>query len=109
MNFNDYQEFINKTAIYPHKGDNLAYPVLGLSGEAGEVADKVKKIIRDHNGKITKELKDEIIKELGDVLWYLAALASELNVSLENVAEMNIHKLQDRKKRGVLQGEGDNR
>jgi NTP pyrophosphatase (non-canonical NTP hydrolase) len=109
MDFKEYQDFINKTAIYPHKGDNLAYPVLGLTGEAGEVADKVKKIIRDHNGKITKERKHEIIKELGDVLWYLAALASELDVSFEEVAIKNIQKLQDRKKRGVLQGEGDNR
>jgi NTP pyrophosphatase (non-canonical NTP hydrolase) len=109
MNFDDFQKFIEETAIYPHKGDNLAYPALGLTGEAGEVADKVKKLIRDHDGKLTPELAQEMVKELGDVLWYLAALSLELKVNLSDVAAANVKKLRDRKKRGVLKGDGDNR
>ena len=109
MKFSEYQKLIKKTAIYPNQGSNLAYPALGLTGEAGEVADKVKKLIRDHNGSITPKLKHEMVKELGDVLWYLTALALELQVNLEDVAKSNIKKLSDRKSRGVLQGDGDNR
>lgn len=109
MDFNTYQKTIRKTAIYPHQGDNLAYPALGLTGEAGEVADKVKKLIRDAGGKLSDERREEMIKELGDVLWYLAALASELGVELDEVALKNIKKVIDRKARGVLTGDGDNR
>lgn len=109
MNFSTYQDEMKKTVIYPHQGENLAYPALGLTGEAGEVADKVKKIIRDNNGQLTKETRDDIILELGDVLWYLAALCLELNISLEEVAEINVKKLQSRKERGTLTGSGDHR
>lgn len=109
MDFNTYQKTIRKTAIYPHQGDNLAYPALGLTGEAGEVADKVKKFIRDAGGKLSADRKEEMIKELGDVLWYLAALASELGVTLDEVARKNIKKVIDRQARGVLTGDGDNR
>lgn len=109
MKFSEYQTFIKETLIYPHQGENLAYPALGLTGEAGEVADKIKKIIRDNNGVLDEVRRNDIVQELGDVLWYLAALSSELGVTLEDVAEQNIKKLRDRKQRGTLQGEGDHR
>lgn len=109
MNFDEYQKVVKKTSIYPAQGNNVAYATLGLAGEAGEVADKVKKLIRDDNGVLTPEKKKEMIKELGDVLWYLTACASELGVNLEEVAVLNTKKVEDRKERGVLSGEGDNR
>lgn len=106
MNFKEYQERANATAIYDSKF-SILYPTLGLTGEAGEVADKVKKIIRD--GKSVVNERVEIAKELGDVLWYLAAVARDIGVSLDDVAQMNIEKLESRKERGTLQGNGDNR
>jgi len=109
MNFKDYQQIVKKTSIYPDQGNNVAYATLGLAGEAGEVADKVKKLIRDSHGILTPDKRTEMIKELGDVLWYLTACASELGVDLEEVAAQNAHKVEDRKERGVLSGEGDNR
>ena len=109
MNFEEYQKVVKKTSIYPSQGNNVAYATLGLAGEAGEVADKVKKLIRDDNGILTPDKKKEMIKELGDVLWYLTACASELGVDLEEVAVQNTKKVEDRKSRGVLSGEGDNR
>lgn len=109
MNFKDYQQIVKKTSIYPDQGNNVAYATLGLAGEAGEVADKVKKLIRDSNGILTPDKRKEMIKELGDVLWYLTACASELGVDLEEVAQQNAEKVKDRKMRGVISGEGDNR
>lgn len=109
MNFDDYQKKVKETAIYPNQGSNVSYAVLGLTGEAGEVADKVKKLIRDDGGIMSETKRAEIIKELGDVLWYLTAIGNELNVSLEEIARKNTKKLADRKKRGVLSGDGDNR
>ncbi|MDD4625094.1 MAG: nucleoside triphosphate pyrophosphohydrolase family protein [Candidatus Paceibacterota bacterium] len=109
MEFNQYQEEARKTAIYPGQGSNYIYPVLGLVGEAGEVAEKVKKIIRDSNGDISEEKKADIEKELGDVLWYLANFAEELGIRLEDIAEKNIEKLKSRQERGKLHGSGDNR
>ena len=106
MNFKEYQERANATAIYDTKF-SILYPTLGLTGEAGEVADKVKKIIRD--GKSIVNERVEIAKELGDVLWYLAAVARDIGVTLEDVAQMNVEKLESRKERGTLQGNGDNR
>ena len=84
------------------------YPVLGLAGETGEVADKIKKVIR-RNGEFTPEVKTEIARELGDVLWYVAVLSQELGFDLETLAQMNLSKLADRNERGVVKGEGDNR
>ncbi len=109
MDFREYQKKARKTAIYPNKGKNLLYPVLGLGGEAGEVLEKVKKLIRDKNYKIDKKFKEDLKKELGDVLWYLAAICSELKISLDDVAKLNLEKLYSRKKRNVLHGSGDNR
>lgn len=108
-----YQKEAVKTATYPQKGYNVIYPVLGLAGEAGEVAEKVKKLWR--NCGYTKaqsysaQSKKEIMKELGDVLWYIAAICEEMQVNLSEVAEMNITKLKDRQKRNVIKSEGDNR
>ena len=109
MDFNEYQKQSRKTALYPNVGDNFVYPTLGLVGEAGEVADKLKKTIRDDDGVITDEKKKEVEKELGDVLWYIAQVASELDLSLEGVAQKNLDKLFSRKDRGVIGGSGDNR
>lgn len=109
MDFKEYQEKSKKTALYPNVGDNFIYPTLGLSGEAGEVAEKIKKVIRDKNGIIDEETKELIKKELGDVLWYVSQLATELSLSLDDVAEKNIKKLASRMERGKLHGDGDNR
>jgi len=109
MEFKEYQKKSRKTAIYPNKGNNFIYPVLGLVGESGEVAEKIKKVIRDHNGILTEKQKEEIKKELGDVLWYLAQIATELGLSLEEIAHSNLKKLESRKKRNKLHGSGDNR
>ena len=109
MKFADYQKKSRTTAMYPNRGKNFVYPVLGLAGEAGEVAEKVKKIIRDNNGVVTALAKEDIKKELGDVLWYVSQLASELKITLASVAEHNLEKLASRKKRGMIKGSGDNR
>jgi len=109
MTFEEYQKKSRETAIYPQVGKNFIYPTLGLLGESGEIAEKIKKVIRDDEGKVSEEKRKEIEKELGDVLWYLAQLATELNLSLEEIAKGNIEKLFSRKERGVLHGSGDNR
>lgn len=109
MKFDEYQKLARKTAIYPDIGKNVLYPTLGLANEAGEVAGKVKKVMRDKGGVMSKEAKKEISKELGDVLWYVAQLSTELNVSLDKIASENIKKLKSRKKRGMIGGSGDNR
>ena len=109
MELNSYQNAALQTAIYPDKGFNFAYPALGLVGEAGEVADKLKKIIRDNGGFLTDPVRDAVAKELGDVLWYLAVLAYEMDYDLNEIAQINIDKLNSRKERGVLAGSGDNR
>ena len=109
MKFDDYQKDAVATAIYPNQGDNLYYPALGLAGEAGEVCDKIKKIMRDCDGIPTGDQEIEILKELGDVLWYVANLCEELDCDMSHAAATNITKLQSRKMRGTLKGSGDNR
>jgi len=108
MEFNEYQLLARQTATY---NDNykIIYPCLGLCGESGEVAEKIKKIIRDKNNEMTDADREEIKKELGDVLWYIANLALDLNLNLEDIAVGNITKLLDRKSRNKLHGYGDNR
>lgn len=103
LDFDQYQDFAKSTAIYPSEY-KLVYPALGLNGEAGEVAEKIKKYIRD--GRLDAE---EVIKELGDVLWYLSAVATDLGISLSEVAEKNYKKLKDRQERNAVKGSGDNR
>jgi NTP pyrophosphatase (non-canonical NTP hydrolase) len=109
MTLEEYQKKSRETAVYPGAGNNFIYPTLGLAGEAGEVAEKIKKVLRDDNNLVSEEKKEELKKELGDVLWYLAQISTELGLSLEDVAAFNIEKLQSRKQRNVLGGSGDNR
>jgi len=109
MTFNEYQKKSRKTAKYPKAGKNFIYPALGLCGESGEVAEKIKKVIRDKGGIVNEATKQEIVKELGDVLWYVSQIASELDLSLEDVANENLKKLFSRLERGKLGGSGDNR
>ena len=109
LTFNEYQKKSRKTAIYPNTGKNFIYPALGLAGETGEVIEKIKRIIRDKNGIVDKEIKEGIEKELGDVLWYIAQLCTELGLSMEDIARKNLEKLTLREKRGTIRGEGDNR
>ena len=109
MNFTEYQELAKSTAIYPMMYKKV-YPALGLCGEAGEVAEKIKKVIRDGvDYGYEEEFKADLTKELGDVLWYVAALASDLDISLDDVAKKNVQKLASRKKRNKIGGSGDNR
>jgi NTP pyrophosphatase (non-canonical NTP hydrolase) len=115
LTFYEYSEAAMNTAIYPN---HLIYPLLGLVGEAGEVAEKVKKLMRDEvippdGGEpvhdLNLEQRIEIAKELGDVLWYLTAVANDLGFDLDEIANMNMKKLASRKRRGRLRGNGDNR
>ena len=109
MTFEEYQKLSRKAALYPNAGSNFVYPTLGLAGEAGEVAEKIKKVIRDKNSVVSEETKIEIAKELGDVLWYATQIAAELGLSLDSIADSNIKKLYSRLDRGTLGGDGDNR
>lgn len=111
MTFDEYQDHAATTAIYPKRGEisGLAYTALGLNGEAGEVAEKIKKALRDNDGVISNAKTYELAKELGDVLWYVAETATQLNLSLGQIAEINVEKLYSRKVRGKLQGSGDER
>jgi len=108
MDLSEYQRQSRRTAEYP-RGAWLAYPALGLAGEAGEVAEHAKKAIRDDAGKISDERKAAMSKELGDVLWYVAQLATELGLDLDEIAGQNLEKLLSRQARGVLSGSGDDR
>jgi NTP pyrophosphatase (non-canonical NTP hydrolase) len=109
MNFSDYQKLSRVTAQYPSIGHPVIYPVLGLVNEAGEVAGKIKKVFRDKGGEISAETRDALKAELGDVLWYLAQVCTELEIPLDEVAEANLAKLLDRQARGKIRGDGDNR
>ena len=109
MELNTYQAESKKTALYPNVGNNFIYPALGLCGEAGEVAEKIKKILRDNSSIADTERVNEIKRELGDVLWYIAQLSTELHLTLEDVAQTNIDKLQERLRNNHIHGNGDNR
>ncbi len=109
MKFSEYQEKSRVTALYPDKDNNFVYPTLGLVGESGEIAEKIKKVLRDNNGELTEDKKTEIGKELGDVLWYIAQLSTELDMNLDKIAQGNIEKLYSRLERGKIGGSGDNR
>ena len=116
MTLNEFHEKALSTAGYPNEFKTI-YPALGMNGEAGEVADKVKKILRDTEYRkdkygaiaIPDEKKKDIALEIGDVLWYCATLSADLGYSLDDIAQMNVEKLASRKARGVLGGSGDNR
>jgi NTP pyrophosphatase (non-canonical NTP hydrolase) len=109
MNLNEYQTQSRKTAQRVYTEHAIVYPTLGLTNEAGEFAGKVKKIFRDKDGHISEEDRQALKGELGDVLWYLAQLCTELNLTLEEVAEYNLKKLFSRQERNQITGEGDNR
>lgn len=115
MNFNEYQKLARKTDFHTPKkekkvfGNLFAYPTFGITGEAGELADKIKKLYRDRGGKLTPEMRHDLVLELGDILWYMAKMAHVLGVSFDDVARLNIKKINSRKKRGVLTGNGDHR
>lgn len=106
MNISDYQTQAVKTAIYMQ---DIIYPALGLANEAGEVLGKIKKALRDNDGDFTPDIHQSISDELGDVLWYIAALSRDLGIPLEKIAQNNLDKLNSRMARGVLGGSGDNR
>jgi len=108
MNLNEYQEAALTTAIFPPEY-GLIYPALKLAGEAGEVAEKVGKVLRDEGGEFSDEKKKELALEVSDVLWYVAAMAGSLGYTLDEVGEMNLSKLASRKERGKIGGSGDNR
>jgi NTP pyrophosphatase (non-canonical NTP hydrolase) len=109
MEFSEYQALSRRTATYPCAGEDMTYPALGLCGEAGEVAEKVKKTLRDDGGVLSHERREALSRELGDVLWYLAQLATEAGLELESIAADNLDKLLSRQERGVLRGSGDDR
>jgi NTP pyrophosphatase (non-canonical NTP hydrolase) len=108
VELSEYQRLSRRTAEYPREAW-LAYPALGLSGEAGEVAEHAKKAIRDDGGEVSAERRAAMAKELGDVLWYISQLASELGLDLDEIAQANLDKLLSRQQRGVLSGDGDDR
>jgi len=108
VELSEYQRLSRRTAEYPREAW-LAYPALGLAGEAGEVAEYAKKAIRDDGGTVGEERCAAMAKELGDVLWYVAQLATELELDLDEIAKQNLEKLFSRQARGVLSGDGDDR
>lgn len=109
MEFTEYQHKSRRTAVYPVIGHAVIYPTLGLANEAGEVAGKIKKVFRDQGGEISPETREALKAELGDVLWYLAQVSTELGLSLDDVAGYNLLKLADRLQRGAIGGDGDER
>jgi NTP pyrophosphatase (non-canonical NTP hydrolase) len=109
MDFETYQRESRVTALYPPIGHPVIYPVLGLTNEAGEVAGKIKKIFRDKSGTVGENEREALAAELGDVLWYLAQVATELDLKLDDIAEANLGKLRSRMARGKIGGDGDTR
>ncbi len=108
MDFDEYQRGARRTAVYAER-HRVVYPALGLASEAGEVAGKIKKVLRDRDGDFRAAPLDALEDELGDVLWYLAVLASDLGLSLDQIARHNLDKLRSRQDRGMLGGSGDRR
>jgi len=109
MTMNEYQEKAMKTAVFPTIGERYIYPLLGLNGEVGELTEKIKKVLRDKNGNFDEDDKRLIVKELGDILWYIAVLSNALGVTLQTVGISNIEKLKSRLERGKINGAGDER
>lgn len=109
MNLNEYQQKALLTAVSKDRNNEFFHLVLGLVGEGGEIAEKVKKLIRDHDSNLAELDVDDLKKELGDVLWYVAVLADFFDLKLEDVAQTNVDKLASRQKRDKISGSGDNR
>ncbi len=108
MTFDEYQKQARKTAVYPRQGKNFLYPAMGLGGEVGEVLNKIGKLMRGDR-KLTKEVKNEISSEMGDVLWFMAQLSTELGLTLEEIVHNNLDKLKKRYSENKIKGSGDNR
>lgn len=109
MQLNDYQSAALRTARPKDSHDELFHLLLGLCGEAGEIAEKAKKIVRDQASDFTLWEREDIVKELGDVMWHVAVLANYFDIPMNEVGEKNIAKLADRQKRNMISGSGDNR
>jgi NTP pyrophosphatase (non-canonical NTP hydrolase) len=109
MHFKDYQKQSRTTAIYPSMCQSYTFSLIGLVGETGEVAEKIKKLIRDRQGKLDDSYRDEIKKEMGDVLWYFSQLATDLDINLEDLVQTNLKKIKSRHVRSKIHGSGDNR
>jgi len=113
MNFREYQIECRKTDVGTSAQDNLKpgwlYYALGISGEAGELTEKIKKLFRDKKGEVDQEFLDSVIKEMGDILWYMGRLADTFEIDFGDVAKINVEKLLDRMERGKLHGDGDDR
>lgn len=109
MTLDDYQIAARRTLLPLGKQDQVIHLLLGICGESGEIAEKAKKIVRDQGGDFSKWDRDDIVKELGDLLWHMAVLADYFGISLDEIGEKNIAKLADRENRNVLRGSGDNR
>jgi NTP pyrophosphatase (non-canonical NTP hydrolase) len=109
MNLDEYQKLAKRTAAPYDKKNEIFQLILGLVGETGEIAEKAKKIVRDQDSDFSKFDKEDLKKELGDVLWYLAVVSDYFGISLEEVGRKNIDKLASRQARGKLGGSGDNR
>jgi NTP pyrophosphatase (non-canonical NTP hydrolase) len=109
MTFDEYQVAALRTASPADKHNELFHLLLGLVGETGEVAEKFKKLVRDHDSDLSKLDRADMTKELGDILWYVAVLANHLGIKLEDVVQTNVAKLASRQARGTLMGSGDNR
>lgn len=109
LTFDEYQERARDFVFYPDEGKNFAFPALGLAGEVGEAAKIVVEVMEEKGGVIDEETREKLGNELGDALWYMGALAGEISLTLDQVAEANLEKLASRKERGVLRGSGDDR
>jgi len=109
MHFSDYQKQSRLSAIYPQMGQNFTYSLIGLVGETGEVAEKIKKLIRDKQSKLDNDYRAEIKKEMGDILWYFSQLATDLGIGLEDLVKTNLKKIKSRQVRHKIHGNGDNR
>lgn len=110
MNFTEYQDDVQELAITKLTGiHEVMYSTLGILGEAGEISEKIKKIVRDKHGIISEEDKQLLGKETGDVLFYIAKFLSDIGLDFETIAMENIQKCRDRETRGVVSGSGDNR
>jgi NTP pyrophosphatase (non-canonical NTP hydrolase) len=108
MDMFEYQMKARTTAVYPAE-HAITYPILGLAGEAGELANKWKKVLRDDNGILSPEKRNALVEEVGDILWYIASVLEDLGADMDGVAKENLKKLASRKERGVLGGSGDQR
>ena len=111
MDFNEYQKKSRKHAFYPNQNtpESFRYLIYGVTGEAGELAEHFKHALRDENDEISSERRDKIIKELSDILWYLANICTELGVDFNQIPKTGLEKIEERVKRGTLSGEGDSR